>query len=58
LTKLSSDIQTDTAVFFFSKYIHGLLGKAGAKTFSKIAGLLPVSIAVMIVRKGIMTFIL
>jgi len=45
-------------VFFFSKYIHGLLGKAGAKTFSKIASLLLASIAVMIVRKGIMTFIL
>jgi len=44
-------------VFFFSKFIHGLLGKAGAKTFSKIASLLLASIAVMIVRKGIMTFL-
>jgi len=43
-------------IFLFSKYIHGLLGKAGAKTFSKIASLLLASIAVMIVRKGIMTF--
>jgi multiple antibiotic resistance protein len=44
-------------VFFFSKYIHAILGKAGAKTFSKIASLLLASIAVMIVRKGIMTFL-
>jgi multiple antibiotic resistance protein len=43
-------------VFFFSKIIHGLLGKAGAKTFSKIASLLLASIAVMIVRKGILIF--
>jgi multiple antibiotic resistance protein len=40
-------------IFFFSKFIHGLLGKAGSKTFSKIASLLLASIAVMIVRKGI-----
>jgi multiple antibiotic resistance protein len=44
-------------VFLFSKSIHRLLGKAGAKTFSKIASLLLASIAVMIVRKGIMTFL-
>jgi len=44
-------------IFLFSKYIHRLLGKAGAKTFSKIASLLLASIAVMIVRKGIMTFL-
>jgi multiple antibiotic resistance protein len=44
-------------VFFFSKYIHAVLGKAGSKTFSKIASLLLASIAVMIIRKGIMTFL-
>jgi multiple antibiotic resistance protein len=44
-------------VFFFSKFIHGLLGKAGSKTFSKIASLLLASIAVMIVRKGIITLL-
>jgi multiple antibiotic resistance protein len=44
-------------IFFFSKFIHGLLGKAGAKTFSKIASLLLASIAVMIVRKGVMTLL-
>jgi multiple antibiotic resistance protein len=41
-------------IFFFSKFILGLLGKAGSKTFSKIASLLLASIAVMIVRKGVM----
>lgn len=44
-------------IFFFSKHLHRLLGKAGSKTFSKIASLLLASIAVMIVRKGIMTFL-
>jgi multiple antibiotic resistance protein len=44
-------------VFFFSKFIHGLLGKAGSKTFSKIASLLLASIAVMIVRKGVTTLL-
>jgi len=44
-------------VFFFSKFIHGLLGKAGSKTFSKIASLLLASIAVMIVRKGFITLL-
>lgn len=44
-------------IFFFSKFIHGLLGKAGSKTFSKIASLLLASIAVMIVRKGIVTLL-
>jgi multiple antibiotic resistance protein len=44
-------------VFLFSKFIHGLLGKAGSKTFSKIASLLLASIAVMIVRKGVMTLL-
>jgi multiple antibiotic resistance protein len=44
-------------VFFFSKIIHRLLGKSGAKTFSKIASLLLASIAVMIIRKGILKFL-
>jgi multiple antibiotic resistance protein len=44
-------------IFFFSKFIDGLLGKAGSKTFSKIASLLLASIAVMIVRKGVMTLL-
>jgi multiple antibiotic resistance protein len=44
-------------IFFFSGFIHGLLGKAGSKTFSKIASLLLASIAVMIVRKGFITLL-
>lgn len=44
-------------VFYFSFHINRILGNAGAKTVSKIANLLLASIAVMIVRKGIMTLI-
>ena len=44
-------------VFYFSSYINRFLGKAGAKTVSKIASLLLAAIGVMIVRKGIMSFI-
>ena len=44
-------------VFYFSFHINRLLGNAGAKTLSKIANLLLAAIAVMIVRKGIMTLI-
>ena len=44
-------------VFYFSFYINKLIGNAGAKTLSKIANLLLAAIAVMIVRKGIMTII-
>lgn len=45
------------AVFYFSIYINKILGNAGSKTLSKIASLLLASIAVMIVRKGLMTFL-
>ncbi len=41
------------AVFLAAGSINRLLGKAGAKTVSKIAALLLAAIAVMIVRKGI-----
>jgi len=44
-------------IFVFSKGIYNLLGKAGSKTFSKLADLIIASIAVMMVRKGIMIFI-
>ena len=44
-------------VFYFSCYINKILGNAGAKTLSKIANLLLASIAVMIIRKGITSFI-
>jgi len=43
-------------VFWFSESIHRFLGKAGAKTVSKIASLLLAAIAVMIVRKGVLSF--
>lgn len=45
------------AVFYFSIYINKILGNAGSKTLSKIASLLLASIAIMIVRKGLGTFI-
>jgi multiple antibiotic resistance protein len=44
-------------VFGFGPRIHRVLGKAGAKTVSKIASLLLAAIAVMIVRRGITAFI-
>jgi multiple antibiotic resistance protein len=44
-------------VFYFSFHINKLLGNAGSKTLSKIANLLLAAIAVMIVRKGVMTLI-
>ncbi|MBN2372934.1 MarC family protein [bacterium] len=44
-------------IFFFARGIHRFLGKAGAKTISKIASLLLAAIGVMMIRKGIATFI-
>jgi len=44
-------------VFWFSQSILRFLGKAGAGTLSKIAGLLLAAIAVMLVRKGITSFL-
>lgn len=44
-------------VFWFATPIHRVLGKAGAKTVSKLASLLLAAIAVMIVRKGVMALI-
>ncbi|MEE4351783.1 MAG: MarC family protein [Desulfatiglans sp.] len=43
------------AVFVFASPINDFLGNAGSKTLSKIASLLLASIAVMIVRKGVMS---
>lgn len=40
-------------MFYFSRYIIRILGKNGAKIFSKIANLFLAAIAVMMVRKGI-----
>ena len=44
-------------LFRFAESINRILGKAGAKILSKIASLLLASIAVMIVRKGILAFV-
>jgi len=44
-------------LFRFAGPIHRVLGRAGAKILSKIASLLLASIAVMIVRKGILSFL-
>lgn len=40
-------------VLWFSREINNVLGKTGAKTVSKLAGLLLAAIGVMMVRKGI-----
>ncbi len=39
-------------IFLFAEQIRKVLGRAGSKTFAKIANLLLASIAVMIIRKG------
>lgn len=44
-------------LFLFAEPIHRVLGRAGAKIVSKIASLLLASIAVMIVRKGVLSFL-
>ncbi len=44
-------------VFWFVQPITGFLGHAGAKTLSKIASLFLASIAVMLIRKGIVEII-
>jgi multiple antibiotic resistance protein len=44
-------------VFLSAGAINRLLGKAGAKTVSKIAALLLAAIAVMIVRKGVIALV-
>jgi multiple antibiotic resistance protein len=45
------------AVFRFAGKIYNFLGKAGAKTVSKLASLLLAAIAVMMVRKGVFVII-
>jgi multiple antibiotic resistance protein len=41
------------AVFWLAGPIHRILGRSGARTISKLAGILLAAIAVMMVRKGI-----
>ncbi|MBI4343483.1 MAG: MarC family protein [Candidatus Omnitrophica bacterium] len=45
------------AMFWWSGAIRRLLGAAGMRTLSKIAGIVLASIAVMMVRKGILAFL-
>ena len=45
------------AVFSLAPCIHNFLGKAGSRTISKIANLLLAAIAVMMIRKGIVSFV-
>jgi len=45
------------AIFLLSTPIHHFLGNAGSKTLSKISSLLLASIAVMIVRNGVLSLI-
>jgi multiple antibiotic resistance protein len=42
-------------LFHFGSIIHRAIGKAGSKTISKVASLLLAAIAVMIVRKGLVS---
>lgn len=44
-------------LFFASRAINRVLGKAGAKTVSKLASLILAAIGVMMVRKGLMIFL-
>jgi multiple antibiotic resistance protein len=44
-------------VFGFSDRIHRILGRNGAKALSKIAALILASIAVMMIRKGVMQIV-
>ncbi len=44
-------------IFWFSIPINKFLGKAGAKTFSKLSNLLLAAIAIMIIRKGVILLV-
>lgn len=54
---MTTDILIAGAVFRFSEFFRRILGKAGMKIISKIASLFLASIAVMIVRKGVIILI-
>ena len=56
-TALVINIGIAIFVFWFSKPIGNFLGDAGTKTLSKIASLFLASIAVMLIRKGIISII-
>jgi len=54
---LTTNILIAGVIFSFANRIHRLLGKAGARTISKVASLLLAAIGVMIVRRGVMAII-
>ncbi|HRR69294.1 MAG TPA: MarC family protein, partial [Desulfomonilia bacterium] len=51
-TALLANIGIAGLVFFFGNGLNHILGSAGARIISKIANLLLVAIAVMMIRKG------
>lgn len=59
-TVLAATANIVLAGLFFgaSKFITGILGKAGTRTISKIANLIMAAFAVMMVRKGLSAFLL
>ena len=54
---LVSNILIAGVAFWFSPTISHLLGRAGSRTISKLSSLLLAAIAVMMVRKGVMTLL-
>jgi multiple antibiotic resistance protein len=56
-TALIANLLLAGVLFRFARVINRLLGRAGAKTLSKIASLLLAAIAVSIVRKGVFSLI-
>ena len=53
---VTANIAIAGAAFWFAQYLYRFLGRAGMKIASKIASLLLAAIAVMMIRKGIFSF--
>jgi multiple antibiotic resistance protein len=45
------------SVFWISAFLYGILGNAGSKAISKLASLLLAAISIMIIRRGIASFL-
>lgn len=56
LISVLANILLAGAIFCFSSVLIKVLGEAGSKALSKIMSLLLAAIAVMLIRKGILTF--
>ena len=54
---LIANIAIAGAIFWASAWVTRLLGESGLRTLSKIASLILAAIAVMIVRKGVMSYL-